>query len=242
MFVAHKTKRAIHRLAGFWPLRRVPMGTSLFADLDRLRPLEDAPVFDVGANVGQSVPFLLSRFRKSQIHSFEPVSGTFAKLKQKFGATPRVTLHQIACSDTIGEAEISLAGTPDMFHLADKGEEGPSETVKLVTIDAFAAEHGIKRIAYLKIDTEGADLKVLAGAREMLEASTVGLVEVESGMSPDNDYHVPFEQMKSYLEQFGYRIFGIYEQVPEWPTNRPMLRRTNAVYISPDLIKARTGG
>mgnify|MGYP000725133340 CR=1 FL=1 len=28
------------------------------------------------------------------------------------------------------------------------------------------------------------------------------------------------EKLKSYLEEFGYFIFGIYEQVDEWPEKK----------------------
>jgi hypothetical protein len=84
----------------------------------------------------------------------------------------------------------------------------------------------------MKIDTEGYDLHVLRGARGMLADQKIDLVQVEAGISPENVRHVRLEAMKSYLEERDYFLFGFYDQVPEWPTGRPHLRRANAVFIS----------
>ena len=51
-------------------------------------------------------------------------------------------------------------------------------------------------------------------------------------MNPENTFHVKFEDVKQYLEKFDYRIFGIYEQVPERSINKPILRRVNIVFVS----------
>lgn len=56
-------------------------------------------------------------------------------------------------------------------------------------------------------------------------------------MSPSNARHVPMESLKPYLESFGYALFGLYEQVHEWPRGEPHLRRTNLIFISQQLIE-----
>ena len=70
----------------------------------------------------------------------------------------------------------------------------------------------------------------------MLSEQKVDLIQVEVGMNPRNDRHVPFESIKNFLESHNYFLFGIYEQVLEWPSKRPYLRRTNPVFISQRLI------
>lgn len=73
----------------------------------------------------------------------------------------------------------------------------------------------------------------------MLNEQRIDFVEVEAGMNAGNKRHVPFETLKEYLESKNYLLFGIYEQVHEWPTNEPHLRRTNAVYLSRRMINDR---
>ena len=58
-------------------------------------------------------------------------------------------------------------------------EEGPQrqrKEVECLTLDAFAAERGIDRLALLKIDVEGWELPVLRGARQVLESLRPAIV------------------------------------------------------------------
>ena len=68
----------------------------------------------------------------------------------------------------------------------------------------------------------------------------IDFIEVEAGMNPWNERQVPFEILKAHLESKNYFLFGIYEQVHEWPTKAPHLRRANAVFLSERLIQANT--
>jgi hypothetical protein len=43
--------------------------------------------------------------------------------------------------------------------------------------------------------------------------------------------------MKAFLETMDYRLFAIYEQMYEWPSGEPQLRRVNAVFISRTVIE-----
>ena len=75
----------------------------------------------------------------------------------------------------------------------------------------------------------------------MLTEQRIDLVQVEAGMNNSNKRHVPFETLKDYLQSHGYFLFGVYEQVSEWPTKEPHLRRTNLAFISRRLIEANKG-
>src|SRR3990170_1501252 len=131
----------------------------------------------------------------------------------------------------------------DMFFLLGQSKESlmnndvTTESVDIVTLDEFCHTKRIDQINYLKIDTEGGDLEVLKGAVNMLTEQRIDLVEVEAGMNPSNNRHVPFEALKEFLESHRYFLFGIYEQVNEWPTREPHLRRTNPLFISHRMIE-----
>jgi hypothetical protein len=105
--------------------------------------------------------------------------------------------------------------------------------------DDFCTEHAIAEIGFLKIDAEGHDLEVLRGFRARLKDARIDLVEAEVGMNPENRLHAPFASVKTYLERRGYRLFLIYEQAFDTPfSGRAVLRRGNAVFVSPKLIEA----
>ena len=57
-------------------------------------------------------------------------------------------------------------------------KEFKSFEVKTDTIDNFCEENGIDFIDILKIDTEGSEIKVLEGAKSMLDKTNIILIEV----------------------------------------------------------------
>jgi hypothetical protein len=93
----------------------------------------------------------------------------------------------------------------------------------------------------LKIDTEGSDFDVLIGCGDMLVEHCIDIIQLESGMNSKNTWHVQFDRFKEYLELKSYYLFGIYEQVSEWRTLEPHLRRANLVFVSQEVIVANRG-
>lgn len=51
----------------------------------------------------------------------------------------------------------------------------------LTTLDDFCAERGIEAIDYLKIDVEGAEHRVLKGARSLLQDDKIACIQFEYG-------------------------------------------------------------
>jgi FkbM family methyltransferase len=223
----------------------LPRGADLALDIARAFPRYRMEViFDVGANVGQSAQHYLQWFPGAFIYCFEPVSESFLVLEQNLKGQDRVRCVNLALGSSSGRAEMALEGLSPMFQVRAKPNEvSPEsevriESVSLDTIDHFCKEGEIDRISYLKVDTEGWDLEVLRGSSRMLERQAIDLVEVEAGMNPGNTRHVPFERLKDFLQSSGYLLFGIYQQVHEWPTKKPHLRRTNPLFVSRRMIEA----
>jgi FkbM family methyltransferase len=238
-------KALAEEATGIRVYRTLPRGLDPLHDLATQLPgLPLAVFFDVGANVGQSARKYLARFPTSTIYCFEPVGSTFRQLRENLGGHQNVRLFNLGFSESSGKAKVLLQGPSDMYRVMDPAQgssAGTTEEVDLSTIDEFCAENGLQRVSYLKIDTEGGDLAVLRGARQMLAEQRIDAVEVEAGTNPENDRHVSLEALKSFLEAQRYRLFGFYEQVPEWPTGAPHLRRANLVFVSEAVtrVKAR---
>jgi FkbM family methyltransferase len=214
-------------------------GIDVFADLEAYLPnTRIKTVFDVGANIGQSALSYAREFPNAAIYSFEPVAATFAVLKS--AVPPRVHCHQLAFGAAASTGNMVKQGNQtDMFYLlGDKPAPAAAalEEVTIDTVDAFCERHRITEIDLLKIDTEGADMTVLQGAAALLEQQRINIIQVEAGMNSKNERHVSFIDFMTFLEPRGYRLFGIYEQWPEWP--EPHLRRTNPIFISDKVIAA----
>lgn len=235
-------RRMAERLTHTHILRDLPRGVDFALDIRTALPAFRADVvFDVGANVGQSALLFRAAFPEASIHCFEPVADSYRQLEVAVRGDDRVACHQTALGSAQRQGQMVLQGSADMFFLLDQARNLPAgeartEAVAVDTLDDFCREHGFGQVSFLKVDTEGGDLDVLKGARAMLAAHRIDLVQAEAGMNPANSRHVPFESLKAYLESHGYFLFGIYHQKREWPTGEPHLRRTNPIFVSRSVI------
>lgn len=235
----------LERLTGTSIIRgELPRGVDFTLDVARALPAYSVDViFDVGANLGHCTDQYLVKCPDAQVHCFEPVSSTFHRLQEHHRGNERVHCHQVALGSAVAKGEMVLEGASSMHFLSAETGGPPAtanaktEAVKITTLDEFCRSNAIDRVSYVKIDTEGADLEVLKGAQQLFSAQKIDFVEVEAGMNTGNDRHVPFETLKKHLEQQNFYLFGIYEQMNEWPKNQPHLRRTNPVFISHTMIE-----
>lgn len=205
-----------------------------FQDFRNLLPsLRMQTIFDVGANVGQTVRALRRAYRKANIFAFEPVKSTFERLRTAVGDDPRTQCFQVALGDVQAKARMEAAPGS----VRNKIRSNPAALIneQVVDVDAgdhFCAAHGVDVVNFLKIDTEGYDLKVCVGFSGMLRAHKIDLLQIEAGLHPKNSLHVPFQAFKDYLEPLGYCVFRIYDQA-----GQPFARRCNVVFVSPVLAQ-----
>lgn len=238
-------KRLAEQLTGTRIIRNFHRGVDVFNDIEVSLPdYRIDTIFDVGANIGQSANRYVALFPSTPVYCFEPVAETFRQLLSNTKHSAQIRCYKLALSSSNGRGTILSRGTHWGNRLLDESEnllknsEMPTEQVDVITLEEFCKSEIIEQISYLKIDTEGEELEVLKGAENMLKERRIDLVEVEAGMNPNNKIHAPFGALKDYLEQYDYFLFGIYDQVNEWPAKEPHLRRSNSVFISHSMIKA----
>lgn len=186
-------------------------------------------IFDIGANVGQTVRTLRRIWPDARIHAFEPISTTFEKLADNTAGDPGLTLHRLAFGSRPGRATMRAQPLGVMNRILPHAElRGPTEEVEVVAGDAFCEAYGIDRIGVLKIDTEGHDLEVLAGFRNMLAERRITYVEAECAVAPDNTMHVPFGRIADFMFSFGYGLFNLY---PGMRVNVSLRRRDRGIWF-----------
>ena len=133
-------------------------------------------VLDVGAHVGQySLIAATDVGPGGRVHSFEPnpISNRRLSTNVDLNGFRNVTVHQLAVSDTIGEATLFIPSHDNLGEASlQAGEQGGQQVkVRCVTIDDWArsADLGSRpRIDVMKIDVQGLEGKVLKGAHEVL--------------------------------------------------------------------------
>lgn len=177
-----------------------------------LERLEVDCVIDVGAHHGEFAGSLRAMGYGRDILSFEPVAASYAQLAARAGGDPRWRTRRLALGREAGRASIGVAqGTnfssflpPTSFSVDRFGTSAVQrqEEVQLARLDALPEAQATRR-PLLKIDTQGFDLEVLAGAEGLLDR--VVALQVELSVRPLYEGAVPWDEALGTLAQRGLR-------------------------------------
>jgi FkbM family methyltransferase len=134
----------------------------------------DAVVIDAGAHAGQFTKLFAGLACDGRVYAFEPGSYARSILERvvRWRGLGNVTIVPLGLSDAPGSAELTLplkAGGGLGFGLGHLGAAANAratalETVRLTTLDRFAAETGLQRLDFIKADVEGWEVRLLRGA------------------------------------------------------------------------------
>jgi len=152
-------------------------------------------IVDVGANLDI---FGISEFSEADIYACEPHPKTFLKMSRGLSAKVKkghLHLLNIALSDHLGTEYLwDFADDADLKHTQPTStlsslhkaviedihkQKAQSYKVKVLTLDGLASASNIRHIDILKIDTEGNELKVLEGAKNILRQKKVEVILFE---------------------------------------------------------------
>jgi len=172
-------------------------------------------VFDVGANRGEWSLHALEKTPSIQIFAFEPIPEVFEILKMNFLSLSNVKTFAYALSNNLGKASFyhylahsDMSGFYDRPILRSYCNPPQQISVTLETLDHFCSTQSIPMIDFLKIDTEGAEWKVLDGARNLLENHQIRAIQFEYG-GCYTDAGTTLKQVVQLLTKNGYIVFRI---------------------------------
>lgn len=190
---------------------------------------EGMTVFDAGANVGE-LTLLFSRFvgAGGRVHAFEPSGAGFERLGAvcRAASLRNVLLNRLALAEEEGAVRLyvydedylswtSQAARPLESYGIDVRPQ-TTEEVPATTVDLYCERNGVAEIDLLKVDVEGAELQVLAGARRMLSERRVRLVTFEFGQTTFDMGNSP-DRIEAYLTEVGYEVRNLVEGDPAFP-------------------------
>jgi FkbM family methyltransferase len=142
-------------------------------------------VVDVGANRGQFARHIRRLGYRNKIVSFEPQAAAFKELESSAAADPNWEVQRLAIgADATRESASMRVYAADDFSsfLEIKGDGPPlvgTEVVPMRTLDQAAGDAiASARRALLKVDTQGFEQQVLAGATRSLQHLEALILEV----------------------------------------------------------------
>jgi FkbM family methyltransferase len=175
-------------------------------------------VLDIGANVGAHTVHMARMVGpKGHVFAFEPTSFAFKKLKRNIEINPdlseRVVATQCFLAPTDGEgapgavySSWPLKGGADL-HQKHLGQPMTTDGVGSRSVDAFLAERGNAPIALVKLDVDGYECDVLAGAVHMMRRDRPVFV-MELAPYVLEEHGKSLDDLLAYFTPLGYRFFA----------------------------------
>lgn len=171
-------------------------------------------ILDCGGGNGWFAKAAKAIWPNAQIHSFEPATRFIQSFQP---VSSNHTIHRVAVGDYDGDVKLNLTSNPESNSLLEFLPDGPlhkvhapagSETVPMHTLDSIITE-GIESVDILKMDVQGAELRVLQGAKHLLETARP-VIYMEVAFQPLYQAHPLLEQVDEYLDFLGYERLYLY--------------------------------
>lgn len=175
----------------------------------------DPIVLEAGARFGKDTRRMSRLWPQGHIHTFEPVPALFKQLSDATQKLSNVSCYSSALADKVGRLPLHVSGgqsdacsslLPPLSCL----EERPlitfeqTITVPVTTIDTWTTENSIKKIDFMWLDLQGAELLALQGAQNILKTVTVILIEINVTERYKN---APlYDEIKTWLTARGFKL------------------------------------
>jgi FkbM family methyltransferase len=241
-------KRLIKRMTrhiGYDIVRYDPKrsGANPYEDMARFLRDSHPVIFDVGANVGQSIQLFRSRFPGCVVHSFEPSPTTFETLMRQTLGLKDLHLWNCALGSAPGRRILLENLYPDHSSFLPIGERGYGEVkmqtpVEVRTVDQLCRDEGVERIDVLKSDTQGFELEVFKGAEATIRASRIGLIYFEVIFSELYRGLPPFAELFEFLTERGFHLVSFYD----FRYEKHLASETDALFVHRSFLPGKAPG
>ena len=194
-------------------------------------------VIDVGANIGYYTLIFAQLVGKTgKVFAFEPESKNFEILKKnvKINNYNNVIVEQKIISDKSGKMKLFISDSDIVGHrIQQMGNFKKFIEVESVTLDEHMKKLNLdKKINFIKIDVEGAEPKVLQGAKKILEQNSKLKIFTEFNRDVIKKYDSNPEDMLLLLTKNKFQFF-----LPNYKTNSLSLSKKDVLLNSNDLLK-----
>jgi len=209
-----KLRTLIRDTTGF-DVHKYEPGQTAVTDIKRLIGRDKPVLFDVGANIGQTIDDLLAAFPRSEVHAFEPGEKAFGILSERHSQTAILNHCGVGSAEQDHRLFFESAGTVMSSFLPigaeGWGAEGIQQSVAVTTVDAYCSRKGIDHIDLLKTDVQGYDLEVLKGANRMLSERRVSLIYIEINFAEMYEGQARADEILRFIFDHGLRLVAFYK-------------------------------
>lgn len=183
------------------------------------RPLikPDQCIYDIGCHKGRHArPFLDLVGPNGKVIGFEPIPDMAADLRKLAGTHPNFEVFELALSNKNDKLDFVFAqGTPEESGLKQRAFNQPENAhpitlqVTVCRLDDVIAQKQLASPDFIKIDVEGAELDLLAGAGDVIAAAR-SIISIEFGAAGYAAYGKSPQDLWEFVQSTHYTIFDIF--------------------------------
>ena len=206
--------------------------------------LPDNPIIlEAGVCDAEDTCRMKTRWPKAKIYGFEPLPQHYNLSKKNSAHLHEVTIYKKALSDKVGTltfyesrkvpgASSLLQDNFDKIEIPkDIGHDGVNYldtpiSVECTTVDQWVKEAAIKKIDYVWLDTEGAELTILRHAKTILP--TIRVISIEANFKEFRKGMTLFPDLYEFLTQQGFTLKYIWGR-PDW--------QATAVFVNSKILE-----
>lgn len=155
---------------------------------------------DVGAHKGELLSEMIKRAPEGHHYAFEPIPYLFSALEKQF-TCDRIAILPYALSDAPGETSFQHVVSNPAYSGIRRRSYKQAEDIREITVrkerldDVLPSDY---RIGFMKIDVEGAEYEVIAGAIEHIRRDRPVLI-FEHGLGASEHYGTTPEALYTLL-------------------------------------------
>lgn len=171
-------------------------------------------LLDVGCCAGHMLRMYHNLMHPEKSFGFEPSHKNYLGAANR---CPFAQIENVAVSDYDGKANLNIYETKSRHSLLTRT---PSVTkvvqpTKVMRLDTWARENGIKTLDFVKIDTQGLDFNVIKGMGKLITTVKIIIVEI---MFDDREYEgvPPYYRIFQYLEGKGLKLHSFRDVYHEF--------------------------
>lgn len=177
-------------------------------------------IFDIGANTGQFALKLHSLLPNATIYCFEPLKDCYTDLLVNLRNVPKCQAFRVAIGNEDGETQIyrnDYTPSSSLLQMEELHKRiypattcATTEDIEIKRLDTVAGQLPICENLLIKIDVQGAEDQVLAGAEKTLARASV--LVVETCFEPLYRGQLLFDGIYELLRPKGFVYVGSEDQ------------------------------
>ena len=217
--------RKMIRKCGFDVIRYVPTSHTEARRISLISEYKISVILDVGANIGQYAKRLRYLGYAGRVVSVEPLRSEYAELEKRASKDPAWQTRNYALGDHDGMQEINVAENlvsssllnvlPRHIASEPKTRSIGKQTIEVRKLDSIFDDICLSEdIPYLKLDTQGYEMRILEGAEQSLDK--IHTIQIEMSLIPQYHGETLLPEMTNWLDSRAYVLVGIETAHSDW--------------------------